>query len=431
MAALTQPSRHHDTAWDARLDRLREKRLLPWVEVAVAWVVAILCLLYYAYSYVRLRWTTIIVDDARFFPLVTQPKGVQKTQSTKDLYSKVLSMIAGASSDEALVELVRGNVELRRLLSVVFAQPDVTAVVPDIDRWRRLWPRFLALPKLEIDPTDCFPPENQQDPRIALILPAYREDGRRIRRILRVALENCETAACLQIVVVNAGMCSHMEAVTDFLRPLPASRVVDYTEGGGRGPTLHFGTQFVSEHVTWLTFLHSDTLLPKNWDTTVKQAWFTAKKNRKLQATAFLFGQDKSPEGLHGGPYPWGIEAVQMLGNVRAYALSLPYGDHVLSMPLAYYRYIGGFPAQPIMEDYELSDYLRRRARVLPHEYTTILPSMVRTGVRRWQMYGVVYVTLVNALIVYRYDKGWTPQDVFWYYYHRPKQAAAESVKED
>jgi hypothetical protein len=162
----------------------------------------------------------------------------------------------------------------------------------------------------------------------------------------------------------------------------------------------------------------------------VRSAWST-KKRGLIQATYFGFDQDTSVDGLDGGRYPWGISSVRLLGNVRAYALSLPYGDHVLSMPLAYYRYIGGFPAQPIMEDYELVDYLRRRSRAVPCEYMKLLPSFVRTGVRRWQSFGVVYVTLVNFLIVYRYERGWTPQDVFWYYYQRPREKVVHKKKRD
>jgi hypothetical protein len=280
--------------------------------------------------------------------------------------------------------------------------------------------------------------ESNQKHMIALILPAFREDGRRIIRTLKVAMEQAHDPTAIQIIVVHAGQCSYLQQVEDYVQHYPLSKIVEYQKGGGRGPTLHYGTQFVTNHVVWCTFLHSDTLLPNGWDVEIRKAWNTnVQQNHQhyLQATAFWFGHDLSPEGLQeGGRYPHGITAVWVLGNTRAYTSSLPYGDHVITMPITYYRYVGGFPAQPIMEDYEMMDYWRRRAAWLHrvgygfHESITILPRTVRTGVRRWQKHGVVYVTLVNALIVYRYQRGWQPQDVYWYYYERPSSVVSKTT---
>jgi len=124
--------------------------------------------------------------------------------------------------------------------------------------------------------------------------------------------------------------------------------------------------------------------------------------------------------------YPWGIRAVWFLGNIRAYFFSLPYGDHILSIPASYFRHVGGFPDQPIMEDYELMDLFRRRAKIpaLHETLRIIAPPAGRCSVRRWQRFGVVYVTLVNALVVHRYSAGvWDANDVFDYYYRRPYAA--------
>lgn len=412
-----------DTPWDERLDYLRDNRLSPLVEVIVAWIVALLCLLYYAYSYVSILFTQKR-EKQDFFPLMTSPKGVQETRSTAEIFQGIvkgkLGLPEGSTlsslSDDELVNLIRQDDELRRQVSALFQQEDVASVVSDLERWKRLWPKLLRLPDLD--------PSNDH---IALVLPAYREDGRRLARTLRIAMEHCQDPSRVQVIVVDAGQCPNMNLVHDFVGTLKnqTSRVVEYKDGGGRGPTLDYGCRFVAANIGLITFLHSDTLLPKNWDASVHRTWFgkhAARRQKKLQAVAFAFGQDKSPEGLDGRTYPWGIEAVQMLGNIRAYVASLPYGDHVISMPLAYYRHVGGFPHQPIMEDYEIMDYWRRRARHVSDETMTILPSMVRTGVRRWQAHGVVYVTLVNALIVYRYQRGWTPTDVFRYYYQRPNK---------
>ena len=72
------------------------------------------------------------------------------------------------------------------------------------------------------------------------------------------------------------------------------------------------------------------------------------------------------------------------------------------------------------MEDYELMDVLRKRAKILPERLIIIPRPTAKCGVRRWQKYGVVYTTLVNALIVNRYVRGWSPDEIFTYYYQRP-----------
>ena len=444
----TTTTKFEETIWDERLDYLRQHRLSPAAEVVLAWVVAMMCLAYYAYSYLSLCFFDSATKSQDFFPLVTQAAGQTETRSVTELYQIMGQRLhvkdVSAMTDEQLVRQVRADVELRRVVSALFQQqPQVSTVVPphQMERFRQLWPRFLALPDL---PSSSL---SNDEPGIALILPAYREDGNRMVRTLQTAIDHCAAATRVQIIIVHAGHCTHMEAVHAFLNQQQrntmihaSSCLVDYTDGGGRGPTLHAGTRHVKDddNIQLLTFLHSDTLLPRHWDATVRRAWFgrTAIKRqqqgKQLQAAAFLFGHDKSQAGLNGGPYPWGIEAVQVLGNVRAYVASLPYGDHVLCMPVAYYRHVGGFPAQPIMEDYQLMDYWRQRAAAaVTTEYMTILPSMIRTGVRRWQAHGVVYVTLVNALIVFRYQRGWTPQDVYEYYYQRPQKKTSDDRKMD
>ena len=337
-----------------------------------------LCLLYYGISFLAICWETfqetyLLQADKKkeeFFPLMTFAKGRQETRSAAELWQEMQTLIAQETNsqtnnniesltDDELVQLIRSNAPLRRLVSLCFSKPNV-ATVANVSRWKALWPRLLELPPLLSQAT-------ANDITIALILPAFREDGRRMLRTLQIAMERCTNALRVQVIIVNAGQCRDMDLVHDFLQQQQChakSQIVSYDKGGGRGPTLDYGTNFVAPDVTLLTFLHSDTLMPHHWDKSVRNLWFGKKRRKKVQASAFLFGQDKSPEGLNGGPFPWGIRSVQLLGNARAWALSLPYGDHVLSMPLAYYRHVGGFPDQPIMEDYELMDYWRRRARV-------------------------------------------------------------------
>jgi hypothetical protein len=196
-----------------------------------------------------------------------------------------------------------------------------------------------------------------------------------------------------------------------------------YSAGGGRGPCQNFGAQLARGR--YITFLHSDTLIPYHWDMKVQNALNRTSRNGSVitHACSFSVGHDVSKEGLGTLPYPYGIRSILLLGNIRAWLFRLPYGDHILSFHTKHFHYIGGFPDQPIMEDYAIMDLLRQRAAAVPTVETLriIPPPTGQCSVRRWQKYGVVYVTLVNALLVHRYAYGgWTADDVFSYYYMRP-----------
>lgn len=280
-----------------------------------------------------------------------------------------------------------------------------------------------------------FPSQPETSPfEISLIIPAYRESMDNLRRTIDQALRTCTCPSTVQVVVVDAGQCTggNVSAIlTQLYLPkridighLPQRfwgdfKVVIYPRHDGRGPTLNYGT----EHATgrFFTFLHSDTLIPTSWDVQVRKALLpSSNPNTITQACAFAFGHDT--DNLNNMPYPWGIRAVWFLGNLRAYLFSLPYGDHIISVPATYFRYVGGYPHQPIMEDYVLMDLFRQRAKqpVLRESIKVILNSMGRCSVRRWQQLGVVYVTLANAIIVHRYESGvWDSYDIFAYYYYK------------
>jgi hypothetical protein len=58
-------------------------------------------------------------------------------------------------------------------------------------------------------------------------------------------------------------------------------------------------------------------------------------------------------------------------------------------------------------------------------EFFTAMIRFVQAlcSARRWQKFGVVYTTLVNALLVHRYTSyGWTADEIFDYYYRRPSK---------
>lgn len=285
---------------------------------------------------------------------------------------------------------------------------------------------------------------------ISLILPAHRESVANLQFTLHRAWQTCVHPAKVQVIVVDAGHCADnlQEVLQKSMKAAISTRVaakqqwcdfcvVKYRGDGGRGPCQNFGAEHARGRL--LTFLHSDTLLPPEWDSKVQRALLPAPAQQQsasnqtrfttTQGCAFAFGHDT--DRLNGMGYPWGIRSVWLLGNIRAFLYSLPYGDHIISIPASYFRYVGGFPDQPIMEDYEIMDLFRRRAKIseLRETLRIIAPPAGRCSVRRWQRFGVVYVTLVNALVVHRYSAGvWDADDVFDYYYRRPHDTQKQKL---
>ena len=183
--------------------------------------------------------------------------------------------------------------------------------------------------------------------------------------------------------------------------------------GGGRGSCLNYGALFAKAKV--LTFLHSDTFLPDAWDDMILQALHgTDGDGRRANVCAFHLGIHPTEPGTSCAPGLVG--AYTVLGFIRCNWCSIPYGDSALSMPAQYFHHLGGYPDQPLMEDYELVTLLRKRAQLL-QERIVLLPANVSCSPRRWQSCGVCYTTLVNALCVHRYKNGVTAEELFRFYY--------------
>jgi hypothetical protein len=231
----------------------------------------------------------------------------------------------------------------------------------------------------------------------------------------------------VQVIVVNAGACERLEEEVGCIQGWGDLRVVAFANGGGRGPCLNFGAREATGRL--YTFCHSDTMLPLGWDAKIINA--LTKKHfdgtTRANSCAFSFGIDTSEVGLNGGPYPPGIKAVELTANMRTHMYSLPYGDQVISVPAVVFDYVGGFPDQCLMEDYELVSLLRRRSALLPKFGIKEMERIIIIGgapalcsPRRWQKFGVLYVTYMNSKFVNLYASGLSPDDMFQLYYSRP-----------
>jgi len=366
------------------------------------------------------------------------------------------SFLLSCFSDNEIVSIIRSNDACRRLASLTMLPREhqdsnnsrnkhrqMSSILIDYPhfelpkRLARLWHRLLELPPSlsgnDSDDHQIRSPKFQ----ISVVIPAFREDGNELWHKLKIAHKSCHNPSQIEIIFVDAGGCRNMDKFSTINRTEAATASAEdkkhnhwgriqffrHEDGGGRGPCLNSGAE--KSNGEFLVFLHSDTVMPSLWDTKIIAALrHDQNQNYRANSCAFSFGIDTTPAGLNGNNYPTGIKAVTTTANWRTHLYSLPYGDQVLSLPASVFFYLGGFPDQCLMEDYELVDLLRRRQ--VPQQQSEARPpeKMVIIGgepawcsPRRWQKFGVLYVTYMNSTLVNLYANGMSDDDLFMKYY--------------
>lgn len=334
-------------------------------------------------------------------------------------------------------------------------------------RIKRLWPMSLELPTLSEAKTYYRRGQPSVLPdavsinkkhtnvehysfRISLVLPAYHEKGGHILKKLSSALEAARDPSEVEVVVVNAGGCSDLDellSLTDEDHGCGRVSIYSFEGGGGRGPCLNYGATQSTGRI--LTFCHSDTTLPRDWD---KSVVATLEHNGmrddelsvRSNSCSFSFGIDTSEEGLSmpfdlplttsRAYYPPGIKAAVYGANIRAKLFSLPYGDQAMSIHACVFDFLGGFPDQCMMEDYDFVSLLRRRARLVNNGKCREKVSIIRgppalCSPRRWQKFGVFYVTCMNTYFVHLYAGMQSADELYRLYYSQdpPERKVQES----
>jgi glycosyltransferase involved in cell wall biosynthesis len=121
---------------------------------------------------------------------------------------------------------------------------------------------------------------------------------------------------------------------------------VDAVVAAPRGRALQMNAGAARRSADVLLFLHADTRLPPLADVQVLQA---------LAAGACWGRFDVRIEGR-----PWMLRVVAALMNLRSRLSGIATGDQAIFVTRAAFVQVGGFPAQPLMEDIELSRRLKR-----------------------------------------------------------------------
>ncbi|CDS54501.1 Glycosyl transferase, family 2 [Polaromonas sp. CG9_12] len=163
----------------------------------------------------------------------------------------------------------------------------------------------------------------------------------------------------------------------------------------GRALQMNAGAHQASGDM--LLFLHADTRLPPDADRLVQQA-------------------------LAKGPQVWGRFDVRIEGkprmlrviatfmNQRSRWTGIATGDQSLFMTRAAFDAVGGFPAQPLMEDIEMS------VRLLKLSRPACLRARVITSGRRWETHGVWRTVLLMWRLRLAYWRGAAPEQLAAHY---------------
>lgn len=91
---------------------------------------------------------------------------------------------------------------------------------------------------------------------------------------------------------------------------------------------------------------------------------------------------------------------VERGNDLRVRWLGLPYGDQAIAVRRSTFEEVGRFAEVPFLEDYVLSQQLRKT------HWPTLLKGTVTTSARRWQKQGVVRQTLLNWRLIAAHRRG-------------------------
>jgi rSAM/selenodomain-associated transferase 2 len=212
---------------------------------------------------------------------------------------------------------------------------------------------------------------------ISVIIPALNEAEH-----IQATLLSLRTDPVPEIIVVDGGSSDNTRAlalamgVTVLGAPLGRARQQNLGAAAAAGE--------------FLFFLHADTRVPPDYAHLIRQAL----EIPGVSAGAFSLGIAEADSGLR---------AITRIANLRSKWLQLPYGDQGLFLPARLFLDLGGFPEQPIMEDFAFVRTLQNHGCVI------ILPQTVLTSSRRWQQLGLWRTTYINQLMVFGYYLGVAP----------------------
>ncbi len=222
------------------------------------------------------------------------------------------------------------------------------------------------------------------EPLISIVVPTLNEAGNLPDLVKNIAVEQG-----VELVVVDGGSTDDTLEAARML----ASEAVSVDRG--RWSQMNTGAEAASGDI--LLFLHADTRLPPGFVRSIRAAM----EDPEVAAGAFKFSTDlkTSLMGL-----------VEWAANRRARHFGIIFSDQAIFVRAELFHELGGFPAQPIMEDYELVRRLRGAGKFV------LLDERAVTSARKWERQGTWRLTLTHQLITWAYLLGVSPERLArWY----------------
>ena len=215
--------------------------------------------------------------------------------------------------------------------------------------------------------------------RLSVVMPVLNEAAG-----IQAALQALAPLAArgVQIVVADGGSADGTVALAQ------AGAVQLVHAPRGRALQMNAGAQQATGEV--LLFLHADTHLPPNADTLIQQA---------LAAGPQVWG--RFDVRINGRPKLLRVIAACM--NLRSRWTGIATGDQAMFMTRMAFDAVGGFAAQPLMEDIAMSARLLRLSR------PACLRARAVTSGRRWESRGVWSTLLLMWRLRFAYWRGAPP----------------------
>jgi rSAM/selenodomain-associated transferase 2 len=170
----------------------------------------------------------------------------------------------------------------------------------------------------------------------------------------------------------------------------PRGRAAQMNAGAQAVAAAPGGLPAVGARNAILLFLHADTTLPLDADRLIAQALADGRQ---------VWG--RFDVRIAGRSWMLGVVAAFM--NLRSRWTGIATGDQALFMNRTAFEAVGGFPAQPLMEDIELSKRLRRLSR------PACLRQRVTTSGRRWETRGLWRTIALMWRLRWAYWRGASP----------------------
>ncbi|MDP1955810.1 MAG: TIGR04283 family arsenosugar biosynthesis glycosyltransferase [Polaromonas sp.] len=217
-------------------------------------------------------------------------------------------------------------------------------------------------------------------PRLSIVMPVLNEAA-----AMGVALQALRPllARGAELIVADGGSSDNSAALA------LASGAQLASAPRGRALQMNAGAAQATGDV--LLFLHADTVLPASADALICNALADGSK---------VWG--RFDVRIAGRPVM--LRLIAALMNRRSRWTGIATGDQAMFMTRSAFETTGGFPAQPLMEDIEMSRRLLQLSRPV------CLQARVQTSGRRWESRGVWRTILLMWRLRWAYWRGVAPE---------------------